>query len=150
MSTQTSGNLIERIGYISETIQSWSTSEILELTTSSQKRNTKLNITGILLVGSNYFIQILEGEPKNLLPLIEKIGLDKRHQNLRIFSSYPDNTRLSNDWMAVIETEKLSPHAQSDLIEFKKRIEQNKITNSSLTEADIAFLRSLASPVPSN
>lgn len=74
--------MIELI-YISQAKRKYYTHELLELLETSRENNQKNNITGMLLYdGLGTFIQVLEGECKNIEVTYEKIGQDFRHENV--------------------------------------------------------------------
>lgn len=70
-------------------------SEILEI---SQKYNLDNAITGCLLFYNNEFIQILEGDEKNVIDLFEKIKKDKRHTNVNLIGKSQKKERDFFDW----------------------------------------------------
>ena len=53
---------------------------------SSQKNNIEYDITGMLALRGNLFIQLLEGDRDHVLNLYQKISKDKRHQHVHILS----------------------------------------------------------------
>lgn len=60
--------------------------------------NKRYNITGILCYGNGRFLQCLEGEKKVLLPLVQQIFDDRRHQNVKILLIQPIQHRNFNNW----------------------------------------------------
>jgi len=60
--------------------------------------NSTNNITGILLFDGFNFIQLLEGEKKNIDVLFDKIKRDKRHTNIKLENYSETSSRLFNRW----------------------------------------------------
>lgn len=57
---------------------------ILELVKQSEKNNAKAGITGMLLLSGEAFVQVLEGPPKAVNQLFQKIGKDERHHQIEL------------------------------------------------------------------
>ncbi|CEK09935.1 BLUF domain-containing protein [Legionella hackeliae] len=55
----------------------------------SVKNNSELQIHGLLLYKKNQFIQVLEGEKKDIKKILQKIKKDKRHSEFKILGSEP-------------------------------------------------------------
>ena len=64
----------------------------------SKQNNKKLNITGILIKINDMFIQLLEGEEKNLDFTFNNISMDIRHYNLNILSRKKIKSRSCSNW----------------------------------------------------
>jgi hypothetical protein len=63
------------------------------------KTNNKIKeITGILINNGRFFIQLLEGDTKNVHEIYNKIIMDKRHINVTILIEFTDNERIFPDW----------------------------------------------------
>ena len=92
-----SGDLLSLI-YLSAARVPFSRQDLLELLTLSRENNSKLGITGMLLFKAGNFLQVLEGEEKQVLPLYEKIALDRRHRKLITLSQERCTHRNFPDW----------------------------------------------------
>ena len=73
-------------------------SEILDILKTSKEYNEKHNITGCLLYYNAEFLQILEGDKKQVLKLYEKIARDKRHDSVFLIEECEVDTRLFTNW----------------------------------------------------
>ncbi len=64
------------------------------------KNNLALSVTGMLLIRSGIFFQLLEGDKKDVLAIFEKIAKDKRHKKLEILieAEEPGSKRLFPNW----------------------------------------------------
>ncbi|MBB6459773.1 BLUF domain-containing protein [Flammeovirga kamogawensis] len=73
--------------YTSKKTASFDINELKEILIKSRINNEKKDITGILLLIDDLFIQILEGEKKDLEQLYDVIKVDDRHDYIqKIFS----------------------------------------------------------------
>lgn len=60
--------------------------------------NQQHDITGTLCYGNGHFLQCLEGKKSVLLPLLQKIFNDKRHQDIKILLIQPIEERNFGNW----------------------------------------------------
>lgn len=65
--------------YLSKATKDFSKEELKELETISAKNNAQLGLSGYLYFDGEKFLQYLEGEEEELIPLIDKIRKDPRH-----------------------------------------------------------------------
>ena len=98
-----------------------------------QALNRSSGLTGALLVGEEWFIQVLEGERAAVLAALDRINRDPRHEDVRIFELTAASGRLFGNWamhvgtVATVEPELLwrcvenfrhpSPHGADVLLE---------------------------------
>jgi CheY-like chemotaxis protein len=83
---------------------------LMRLTQQVRTLNRAQGLTGALLAGAEWFIQVLEGERTALLAALERINRDPRHQDVRIFELTAASSRLFPDWaMHVGRTEEVEP-----------------------------------------
>ncbi|WP_296402950.1 BLUF domain-containing protein [Psychrobacter sp.] len=64
----------------------------------ARKFNKSNGITGTLCYGSGFFLQCLEGKKKLLLPLVQAIFDDTRHENTQIMLIKPIQVRNFDNW----------------------------------------------------
>lgn len=64
----------------------------------ARTNNAKLNVTGVLLFKDNTFFQVLEGYRKDVEPLYDHIGLDKRHNNVLLLAKNDIEERNFGEW----------------------------------------------------
>lgn len=60
--------------------------------------NSQKNITGCLIYHNNRFVQILEGEKKDVLQVYKKIKTDTRHQTVTLLWENPIDKRYFPEW----------------------------------------------------
>jgi hypothetical protein len=93
-------------------------SEILNILNLSQKNNLKNNITGMLLYIEDSFIQLIEGDKKDVEILFGKIQRDKRHHSVKILSQGEINGRFFQNWVMGFRT--LSQYDLEEMIALNK------------------------------
>ncbi|WP_423186326.1 BLUF domain-containing protein [Alishewanella sp. d11] len=87
-----------QIVYYSTATREFSEQDLIELLSVANKYNNALGITGCLVYSNGKFIQLLEGERKNVLELFEKIKRDPRHNNVTVTVEMTVNQKLFPDW----------------------------------------------------
>lgn len=92
-------NNILQIAYMSfATDQFNAKTDIDDILAKAKKYNEQANLTGILLYKGGVFLQLLEGDEDEVLKLFGKIGLDMRHEGLKILVKQESDTRLFPNW----------------------------------------------------
>jgi hypothetical protein len=86
-------------------------SELEKIELSSATNNTHINVTGYLLYMDGYFIQYLEGSPKDVEKLYLKISLDPRHHSITLLSHEKITERSFNMWTKLYRMN-LNNHSQ--------------------------------------
>ena len=95
---------IRQVIYISQATRSIPPDELNDLVAIASRNNRRHDVTGALLYIESSFIQVLEGGTKAINRLLETIGLDKRHENMRIVSDQELPFRHFEEWsMAVVK-----------------------------------------------
>lgn len=75
-----------------------------KLRAQSGRNNTADGLTGALLIGPTYFIQVLEGEHTPLFGALARISHDQRHKEMRIFELALASHRLFGEWAMHVST----------------------------------------------
>jgi len=90
---------MKRIIYISKLTTPISCEDIESIGVVSNRNNSRINITGILVFFEKMFFQIIEGDDEKVDELYKKIGNDKRHHDiLRLKTEYDIKERLFPNW----------------------------------------------------
>lgn len=84
--------------YASSAAQPFNESDLSELLAKSRTNNQLKNVSGMLLHRDGSLLQILEGEPEDVLPLFKWIENDKRHTNFRLLLRSEEEQRSVGDW----------------------------------------------------
>lgn len=84
--------------YRSQAIDTFAVSDIYKMLSDAREFNSRHNITGCLLYHNNQFLQLLEGEEKEVEKLFKRISKDARHHDLEIICEERGFSRLFNDW----------------------------------------------------
>lgn len=69
-----------------------------ELEQQALAANAQRNITGLLVLTGNVFVQVLEGDARELTGLFSTIAGDRRHRAVELLSFRPVGERLFDDW----------------------------------------------------
>jgi hypothetical protein len=78
--------MLSQLVYISVRNAECTDQEIEKILESSIRNNGKIDISGVLLYSDQKFLQVLEGEYKQIIELYDTIKEDKRHKNLVMLS----------------------------------------------------------------
>jgi hypothetical protein len=90
--------MLHQIIYLSHSVVTMSSAELIELLEKSRRNNLALGITGLLLHADRSFIQTIEGEPDAVRTLLAKIKRDPRHAGLTLVADEPVESRSFGDW----------------------------------------------------
>jgi len=94
---------ISQIIYASKAIVDIDDEQLCAIQSTAVRNNSSQEITGLLLYGRRWFIQLLEGEFNTIDALLEKICKDDRHTDVEILYRGPGEKRLFPTWsMGVI------------------------------------------------
>lgn len=69
-----------------------------EILPTARRRNRELDVTGLLLVHDDWFVQALEGRRAAVSDLLLSIGADDRHAEMEVAVFQPIDRRLFEDW----------------------------------------------------
>jgi hypothetical protein len=111
--------MLETLVYVSAAGRPFSASDLAALLQASRARNAATGITGLLLhVGGN-FMQAIEGEPRAVTALYDRIAQDPRHHGLKTILRLPIARRLFRDWsMGFQEAAELPPESRAEISAF--------------------------------
>jgi hypothetical protein len=84
--------------YISSATGEPSDDDLMELLEQSRARNKKQNVTGMLLYRDGAFLQVLEGEEKDVDEIYQSICLDKRNAGNYLIERKVIEERNFPDW----------------------------------------------------
>lgn len=84
--------------YVSKPTEPLSDSQLDALLEKTRAANNSRGITGCLLYMDGCFMQILEGNRKTVLSLVEKIKRDPRHRDFRLVMQAAQQRRIFQDW----------------------------------------------------
>ena len=101
------GQSIHNLVYCSRGAADMDDAEIAKIIATAQRHNPKFGITGLLVFGSGYFFQWLEGPRDNVQSLMKIISADPRHDSVVVLSQEDEiRERLFPDWaMELVEAE---------------------------------------------
>jgi hypothetical protein len=71
---------------------------VADIIATARQHNGSNNITGFLIVGSDWFAQVLEGEAQAVTSLFRRILADRRHIHVKLVETRFVRERLFADW----------------------------------------------------
>ena len=90
--------MIYQISYISRSTSKLTPRELKGLEKEAAEKNTRLNVTGLLVYDGFHFFQYIEGDHNTIVELYERIKKDDRHTSVTTVSEGPSQERLFPDW----------------------------------------------------
>lgn len=87
-----------QVSYLSRATRDMSATDLLSLLMHAREKNTASGITGLLLYGNGTFLQVIEGEDAVIDGLVDRLGRDSRHADVRILSRRAVPERQYSDW----------------------------------------------------
>jgi hypothetical protein len=70
-----------------------------KLLTGARARNTARAVTGLLVFCDGLFLQVLEGDPRDVIATFERIERDSRHGNVKtLFRDYSHAGKTFREW----------------------------------------------------
>ena len=88
---------LKQVIYVSEKTDTSSVS-LTDIYDISQKNNSKSGISGFLLIGSNSYLQLLEGPDTAVENLYSKIKMDSRHKKVKKLFEQHIEEKLFSSW----------------------------------------------------
>ena len=88
---------LKQVIYVSQRTD-FSDKTLTNIFDTSQKNNTEKGITGCLLIGSNSYLQFLEGPSLAVEKLYSKITVDSRHKNVKKLHEQSIEEKLFVSW----------------------------------------------------
>lgn len=84
--------------YVSTANELLDTAQLQELLQVSQRNNTSLGVTGMLLYKGGNFMQVIEGEERIVEQLLAKIRRDPRHHGVSVLLRQTLSSRDFGEW----------------------------------------------------
>jgi hypothetical protein len=94
-------NEFRRVIYISRIVRKTDQSDALivfEIENTSNRRNSKSDVSGCLLLVNGWFIQLLEGPSEAVESTLARIAIDPRHNELQVIENEQVKERIFADW----------------------------------------------------
>ena len=90
--------MLEALVYTSFLKESFNESELEKILAAAEKNNPSVSVTGCLVYKNGIFLQLLEGDSKDLDTIYSKISKDPRHENIAKLYRGRIQDRLFPDW----------------------------------------------------
>jgi len=97
-----------RLIYSSAATREMGRADLEQMLDESRLRNARRGITGVLVFSDGVFLQVLEGEKDDVEDLMERIRLDPRHRDVKVFHEEETDHRVFPTWRMAY----LSPRAE--------------------------------------
>lgn len=137
---------LQQIVYISSAKPELTEDALLQILSSSQKRNAQRGITGLLLHADGNIIQVMEGPLNEVKLLYQKVAADRRHSGVALISDRAIDTRdFPNYKMGFKRTETVTFEQQ--LPGFTDVVERNAVSEeqlAGLSRLVATFIRTFA------
>lgn len=91
-------NELSRVIYLSRSMDNVNSNAMLSMCGDFAARNAQHQITGLLLLVGDHFIQLIEGAPDKVTQLMDNITRDKRHRDLMLLTDRPAEKRIFGTW----------------------------------------------------
>jgi hypothetical protein len=100
---------LHELVYVSLATREMSIADLMDLLDQARQKNGRLNITGLLVYHKQEFMQLLEGNEKDIFSLYDTICKDERNTRNHLMWDGPIQQRSFADWsMAFLHPEELS------------------------------------------
>jgi Sensors of blue-light using FAD len=94
-----------------------------QILASARRNNRSFGVTGFLLVGTDWFAQILEGKGNDVTTIFKRILGDDRHEHVRLLDTRLSRTRLFGDWDMGVTSRPLQSYQLAGMDEMVKAID---------------------------
>ena len=84
--------------YASKRRESTTVDDIDQIIITSERNNQKADISGVLLIKQDFFLQYFEGPESEVRHLLDTLGHDSRHYDVKILDRGMINDRVFPDW----------------------------------------------------
>jgi len=127
--------------YVSSAKKEMNDEELYYLLEQSRARNIRKNITGMLLYLNGNFIQILEGDKKDVEKIYEDIVIDDRNTGNILISKEKINERIFPNWSMGFKHLKKEHSNIPGYTEFlNKEMKPKEIANNPNEVVDLLFM----------
>ena len=90
--------VLKRLVYVSRVAAHLTEMNVQRIQWSSQVRNRRLDLTGMLVFTGRHFAQVLEGREEALRELMASVRRDARHSDLKVVVEQPITQRRFDGW----------------------------------------------------
>ena len=90
--------MLFQLGYVSTASANLRPQDLVQILTRSGELNARDNLTGLLLLHGQHFLQVLEGEEALVRATFERIRRDERHHGISVLFEHTVEVRENSDW----------------------------------------------------
>ena len=110
----------------------------MDLQRRASRNNDAVGVTGILLVGGGYFLQLMEGRREAVASTLGRVAMDSRHEKMTVLLSQSVEHRRTGHWnMGVLDARVSEPRV--DVRELAREIERRAHAGDGACSADGLF-----------
>jgi hypothetical protein len=126
-------SVMHQLIYLSSANKKFTDDELKELLRKAREKNMTLQLTGMLLYIDGNFIQVLEGDEKNVTELMKIISVDQRHSGILKLIGKTVTERIFPDWtmgfksLSIDEASTLSGYKNFGSDTFKSGMFENMV-----------------------
>ena len=91
-------SMLHQLVYSSAPAQKFMQSHLHMILRHARQNNKLRNVTGLLVFVDDTFLQVLEGEETEVKNVFDKIKSDHRHNDIKVLSDSPIQTRAFENW----------------------------------------------------
>lgn len=84
--------------YISAAPRNLSPMALIDILETSRRKNPANNVTGLLVFQNSIFVQVLEGDERDVDATFQRIEKDERHQNVKVIERVSIERRAFPGW----------------------------------------------------
>ena len=89
---------LKEVIYCSKLCSNYDLRDVYKILHHSRKNNHEIGISGYLIYGSQYFLQVIEGPEASINGLYKKIKSDERHEDLKELKDGPIKNYSYENW----------------------------------------------------
>ena len=121
---------LESLVYVSSAVQSVSDPDLLHLLERARVRNTRCEVTGLLLFDAGNFMQYIEGPPNGLSEVYAHIKRDPHHTGLIELCRETPSHRAFGKWAMVARVFEPSGHVRNVTSDADQGVNLNSLSHA--------------------
>lgn len=111
--------MLIRLLYVSRAVGPQTSTVTATILKAARARNREMGVTGVLCQGQGLYLQVLEGERRDVNALYARIVADRRHRDVELLQLEEIASRRFADWsMALVDLSDGDPMVQLQHPEF--------------------------------
>lgn len=134
--------MLRRVVYISQACGAFSDTQLQLLASRASNRNATVGITGLLVYGAGWFMQVVEGPATSIELVLSRIYRDDRHRDVEIVLDDQTRDRMFSSWsMGVHNLDTQDDGALDRVMSIVGRIRKTRTGSRNSRTATMLLLR---------